>query len=102
MRQYRNLKIGSLIQEELSKLLIRDINFGDALVTILKVEVDEDLLHARVKLGIIPYEKGPEVFKEITEHQRELKHKLLKKMNIRPMPHIGFEIEEEKAPYPSG
>ena len=65
MRQYRNLKIGSLIQEELSKLLIRDINFGDALVTILKVEVDEDLLHARVKLGIIPYEKGPEVFKEI-------------------------------------
>lgn len=94
MRPYRNLKIAALIEEELAKLLLRECDFDGALVTITGVIVGEDLLQARVKLAIIPYEKGPEVFFELDKRRGELQHKMLKKMNIRPMPHIEFEIEE--------
>ncbi|MDI6734390.1 MAG: ribosome-binding factor A [Patescibacteria group bacterium] len=96
MRPYRNLKIANLIQEELSKLFIRELDFDNALVTIINVIVDEDLLHSRVRLGIIPYEKGPEVFTLLQKHRGRLQHVLLKKLNIKPMPHIAFEIEEQK------
>lgn len=96
MRPYRNLKIEDLIQEELSKLLIRELDFEGALVTITGVHVTEDLLQAAITLGIIPYERGPEVFMKVQEKRRELQHKLLKKMNTRPMPTLKFQIEEVK------
>lgn len=84
------------MQEELGTLLLREFDFGNVLVTITDITVTEDLLHARVKIAIIPYEKGPEVFLELTKARGELRHKLLKKMNIRPMPHIEFQIEEHQ------
>ncbi|MBI5733098.1 ribosome-binding factor A [Candidatus Jorgensenbacteria bacterium] len=95
MRLYRKQKIGSVIQEQLAEMFTRDFDFEGTLVTIMDVEVSEDLLHALVKLGIIPYENGPEVFKDISGRRREIQHKLLKKMNIRPMPQVEFVIEEE-------
>ncbi len=89
------MKIAGVIQEELGKLLERDFDFNGALVTIIDVFVDTDLLQARVKLGIIPKEKGPEAFFEIEKRRKELQHELLRKLNIKPMPHLKFEIEEQ-------
>ncbi len=96
MRPYRNLKIANLIQHELSMLLVRDFSFDGTLVTVTDVAVDEDLLHAHVKLGIIPETNGPEVFEVIKGRRRELHHFLLKKLNIRPMPHLEFKIDTSK------
>lgn len=92
MRPYRTLKIASVIQKELSNILIRDFNFDGALVTVLEVLVTDDLLKTKVKLGIIPYEKGPAVFFELQKHKREIQHKILKKMKIRAVPTLEFEI----------
>jgi ribosome-binding factor A len=94
MRPYRNLKIGSLIQEKLGELFVRDFNFEGALVTIVGVEVDEKLERAFVKLSIFPLHKGPEMFTMIDNRRRELEHKLLRKMNIKPMPRLVFKIEQ--------
>jgi ribosome-binding factor A len=95
MRPFRDLKIASVIQEELAKILARDFFVEGALVTVMNVVLDDDLLHARVKIGIIPYEKGPEVFEALEKSRREFQHKLLKKINIKPMPQIKFELEEQ-------
>lgn len=97
MRPFRNLKASSLIQDELGKIFTRDMDFEGALVTIMDVEVDEKLLHATVKLGILPYEKGPGVYLYLMRHAADLHHKLLKKMNIKPMPFLKFVIEEPNA-----
>ena len=94
MRPHRNLKIGSLIERELSKILLADFNFDGALVTITEVDIPEDLLHATVKLGIIPYEKGPDVFQKLNAERRNIQHRLLRIMNIKPMPTIRFVIDE--------
>ena len=94
MRPYRNLKIASVIEHELGNLLIREFDFENAIVTIVGVEVSPDLMQAKIKLGIIPFEKSPEIFKLIEEKRRELQHKLLKKMNIRPMPRLKFVLRQ--------
>jgi len=94
MKPYRNLKMGSLMQEELGKIFSRDFDFDGALVTILEVFVDDKLESAVVKLGILPFEKGPEMFKMIEDQKRELHGKLLRKMNIKPMPRLIFRIEQ--------
>lgn len=97
MRPYRDLKIGNLIQEELSRLILRNFDFDSTLVTVTRVEITPDLLQAKVSLGIIPFEKGPMVFQALEARRRELQHLLLKKINIKPMPHLKFLIEEPTA-----
>ena len=96
MRPYRDLKIGSVIQEELGKILIKDFEFAGAFATIVGVEVSPDLLQARIKMSVIPENLDLPVFRALEERKREFQHKLLKKMNIRPMPHIKFEIEKQE------
>lgn len=96
MRPFRNLKIASVIEHELSKMLVRDYPVDNALVTVVGVEVSEDLLQAKVRLSIVPYMKGPEAFLLIDGNKRQIERTLLHKMNIRPMPHLKFEIEEHK------
>lgn len=77
-------------------MLIREFDFEGAIVTISEVEIGEDLDRANVKLSIIPFEKEPEMYKMIEARKKELQHKLLKKMNVRPMPQIHFMIESHK------
>jgi len=90
MKTFRDLRVASLIGRELSKLFLKKIDFDGVFVTITAVEVSTDLLQAKVKLGIIPFEKGPEVFNLLEERRRELQHLLLKRINIKPMPRIKF------------
>jgi len=93
-RLHRTEKIASVIEHELSTLLLRELDVTAAVVTILNVEVSSDILQAMVTIGIIPYEEGPRVWEELMEKRRSLQHQLLKKMNIKPMPQIRFRIEE--------
>ena len=92
MRPFRNLKMASVIQEELGKLFARELNFNGALVTILDVTVDEKLEEARVKLGIIPFEKELEIYTMMEGRRRGLEHALVRKLNVKPMPRLKFEI----------
>ena len=96
MKPYRDLKIGSLIQEELSKIILKDFGAEGALVTIVGVEISPDLLQAKIKLGVVPSEKAPEIFRALERRQKEFQHKLLKKINIKPMPQIRFQISDQK------
>lgn len=95
MRPFRNLKIADLLEKELGMMLARDFFVEGALVTITSIAVDEDLLHARVKLGIIPEEKAAEVLIGLEKIRGSLQHKLVKKLRIKPVPHIAFELDTE-------
>lgn len=91
-RPYRREKIESVLYVELSKLLIREFDFHGALVTITSISVSSDLAEAVVKISVLPVEKELETYIVINDRVRALQHLLLKKMNIKPMPHVKFEI----------
>ncbi len=93
MRFFRGPKIASVLEHELNNLFLRDLEFGGALVTITSVEVSSDLLQAKVRIGIIPEEKVPEVLETLESKKRELQHRLLKKTRLRIVPKLVFEID---------
>lgn len=90
---YRPLRVAKLIKEELGKLLLREIEPDSALLTITEVTVSKKLDSARVRVSILPETKSAGVLKMLKNAQPELQHMLLKKINIKPMPRILFEID---------
>jgi ribosome-binding factor A len=96
--KYRPERVASLIKGELSKIIIREVEFP-GLVTITNAEVDNKLKQATVKFSVLPSEKFEVVLKILEKNRSHLQYLLLKKINIKPMPQIVFEIDRglEKA-----
>ncbi len=90
---YRGLRVGELIRNELGKMILREFEFPGVLVTITDVAVDRKLEGARVEVSILPSEKSDETIRVLKKNAGLLQHLLLKKMNIKPMPRIRFEID---------
>ena len=100
MKQHREKRISSLIQEYLSEFIARNIEPPqDALMTITNVEVTSDLKTAKIGISVLPSEKSKETLNILENHAGYLQHLLNRKLNIRPMPRIEFRIDKgpEKA-----
>ena len=90
---FRSERVGKLIRGELSKMIVREFEFGGSLVTITQVDVESKLEHAVVKISVIPSEKAPQALESLSHAAGYLQRMLLKKINIKPMPRISFEID---------
>ncbi len=94
MRAHRREKVESLIQHELSAILAREIDFPlGALVTLNRVEVTPDLAIAKVGVGVIPKESEENVLAILSKLRGYIQKLLTRKMNIKPMPQIEFELD---------
>ncbi|HEY4475329.1 MAG TPA: ribosome-binding factor A [Candidatus Paceibacterota bacterium] len=93
MKFYRSDRVSSLIEKELGMLLIKEIETPGALITITAVEVQRKMERAVVKFSVIPSEKAPEVLKILGKAAGRLQFMLSRKLNIKPMPKIVFEID---------
>lgn len=94
MKTFRLQRLNKLILEELSKLVARELEFGNALVTLTKVEVSENLENAIAGVSVLPSDKIEEVMKILKEARPRLQHLLLKKINIRHIPIIVFQTDQ--------
>ena len=86
-------------------MLVRDLEFPGALVTISEVTVTKKLDFARVEVSVLPAARAAEgeflsvakleagVQKTLRAAQGELQFKLGRKLSIKPMPRIQFEID---------
>lgn len=93
MTYQRHQRVSSLVQEEFNKIILRELDFGGALVTVTEVDVQKDLDCATVNFSVIPVEKSKAVLEILNKNRRHLQHLLLKKINIQPMPEIRFRID---------
>ncbi|MBI1838935.1 MAG: 30S ribosome-binding factor RbfA [Candidatus Colwellbacteria bacterium] len=92
MNPRRPQRAQSVIQEELNKLILKEIDFPlGALVTVSDVAVSSDMEHVKVGISVIPDTSDNEVMKILDASRGRLQHLLNKKLNIRPMPKIQFE-----------
>jgi len=53
MKHHRPLRVGALILEELSKILLREVESRGELITITSVDVDKKLEHAIVYVSVL-------------------------------------------------
>lgn len=91
--KHRPERVGKLIREEISKAIGRELEFENALVTITEVETDKKLQTANVRVSVLPAEKTKNVLKILDRSRNMLQTFLFKKLNIKPMPRIQFEID---------
>lgn len=90
---FRPLRVANLLREELSMMIAREVEFPGALVTITEIEVNKKLEIAHVMVSVIPSAKGPEALKILQGAQGELQYKLVRKLNIKPLPQLHFSID---------
>ncbi len=91
--KFRSERVGKLIREELSNIIVRELEFGGALVTITSVDVDAKLDHASVRVSVIPSEAAARALAILNSATGRLQHLLWKKINIKPMPQISFVVD---------
>lgn len=89
-------RVNSLIKKELSKILLRAVDFPEgALVTLTQVETSPDLIESKVYISVMPTERVDEVFKILNKIVYFLQKSLDKRLRMRPIPKIRF-LKEEK------
>ena len=89
----RDLRVSQLIRDELAKLLIKEFEFPGAVITVTEVDVDKKLETAKVHISILPSEKAAKALVALRKGQGYFQHLLLKKINMKPMPRIRFELD---------
>lgn len=87
-------RVQSLIREELGKIILKEMEFpAESIVTIADVEVEKKLESAKVKVSVIPSSAEAETLAQLGKSAGRLQYLLMKKINIKPMPRICFEID---------
>jgi ribosome-binding factor A len=94
----RQLRVGEMIRHAFAEILMRseivDPEFDGHNITITEVRVSPDLRNATVYA--LPFGSGnPETLKAaLMRHQRFLRGELAKRVDLKYMPNLSFQIDE--------
>ena len=89
-------RVNQLIKEEISQILLREVEFpSGVLITVTRVESSVDLNQAKVYISCLPEEKASRVFQILNRQVYELQQKLNQRLQMRPIPRIKFIEEKE-------
>lgn len=87
-------KLNILLKEELARILEREIEFPEkTLVTITRVVISSDLYYGVAFISVLG-EKANGALEIISQNIYHIQQQLNKKLRIRPVPKIRFEIDE--------
>lgn len=104
---HRIEKINKLLQEEISQILLKEIEFEKVMVTITRVNVSPDLETAKVLITVMPLESlafKPQSEFNIEEREKkvitvlkrninDIQKIIKKRLEMKPVPKINFEID---------
>jgi len=100
MSKRREQRINELIQQELGKIIHKELNLEkDILVTVSRVKVSGTLENAKVWISVYPFKEREYILKELNKKIGLIQHRLNKIIRMRFVPKIFFGIDEaeEKA-----
>jgi len=89
-------QVNRLIKEELSKIILRELEFPPGvLVTLTRAMTSFDLRCCQVYVSTLPDGKKEEVLKILNKRIYGIQQFLNKRLNMRPIPRIEFREEEK-------
>lgn len=96
MASARIQKINSLIKQELSQIIFREIEFPQgSLVTLTRVETSQDLRESNIWISVISEKGTKRILEILNKNIYILQQKLGKRLKMKPIPRIKF-LEEKK------
>lgn len=92
----RIVRVNSLIKKELSKIILREVDFPKGiLATLTRVETSVNLSQSNIYISVLPEAKIKTVFQILNKQIYQLQQKLNQRLNMRPIPKICFVEEKE-------
>ena len=94
MATERLKKLNDLLRNEVGKILKSELDLDDGtLVTVVQANVSPTLEHATVWISVFPESKREEALRKINRRIYFLQQLLNKRLKMRPVPKIRFEID---------
>lgn len=92
----RSLQIASNIQQELQQRLARGLNDPRirGLVTVTKVEVSDDLKHAKAYISVMPEDRAQLTMHGLTAATKRLRRDVMDRIHIKEMPTLRLIYDE--------
>ena len=83
-----------MLKEEISQLLLKEVDFSDTIVTITDIDTSSDLKYTKVKISILPVEKTTFVLNVIKNNIYKIQKELNKKLYMRSVPKMSFSVDQ--------
>ena len=91
---YRKERMESVLNKELSALVLEEIDFPDgALVTITNIEVSDDFSKAKIYFSVYPSQGKRDAEKALLSQRADLRWKIRRTMRVRSLPEFEFIFE---------
>jgi len=92
----RTKRINDLIQEEVGKIILREIDFSRrCLITVTRVETASNNITTKVFISVLPENQKEKVMLVLNRKIYEIQQFLNKALNMRPIPKIIFYKEDK-------
>lgn len=87
-------KLNDLLRDEVGKILKKELEFNDVLVTVTGADVSPTLEHATIWISVFPESKREIVLQKINRRIYLLQQMLNRRLAMRPVPKVRFEIDK--------
>jgi ribosome-binding factor A len=92
--KHRLLRVNELVKRELSRIVTRDLQFDDVLVTINQVNVTPDLRNAHVFVSVLGKGSAPAVIAKLDANRTILQAEMAKTVVLKYTPHLVFHLDD--------
>lgn len=84
------VKVNELILQQLGTVIAQELEFPEALITILAVDTSPDLKHAKVFVSILPDSQVEIITRRLNNASKLLQKELAGKISLRSFPRLQF------------
>ena len=93
--KHRIERVRELIKRELGEIIVREVSFGGALVTIQEADITPDLKNAHIYVSAIGKDVDKNaVIGKLLDHRNELQHALSKRVVLKYTPQLHFHFDD--------
>ncbi len=89
-------QINSLLHRQLSKIIEKEIDLQNCLITVSEVDCLTDLTRAKVYVSILPENMALKSIKWLNKNKGKFKKELSNKLRIRKIPQLFFLIDSRE------
>jgi len=91
---FRKEILNTLLRKEVSKIMMKEVDFGKTLVTVTQVQLSNDLSKAKILITVFPESEEKNALFELQKNIYHLQKILNKKVKMKKVPKISFEIDQ--------
>lgn len=87
-------RVNETIKQEIGKVLLKEVEIDNILITVTNVDTSPDLKNCKVKISVIPSDKNELALEIINKKIYFIQQELNKKLHLKFSPKISFEIDK--------